>query len=309
MKTLSLSEYLADPCPEPSLSSGAAWSIITRSPRHAFEAHPKLNPNYAFDVTPAMDIGAAAHALFLEGDKSRFEIISADDWRKKATQKQRDEARDAGRIPLLVKDHDRVAAMISAVLYAVRACDEIAFVLDSRNHVEQSCIWQEGETWCRARPDLVSADYTVNVQYKTTETSASPESFGAGLLVKGGYHVQAYHQARGIKATCKTDELPKTIWIVQELQPPYAVSILGMSPSLQELADSQWSYALKTWRKCLASGDWPAYPNRVCWIEARAWDIERWTTRPDVVEAAQPDKPCPHGLSNPSVCRKCREET
>jgi hypothetical protein len=37
-------DYHADPCPEPSLSAHIAALLCARSPRHAWAAHPKLNP-------------------------------------------------------------------------------------------------------------------------------------------------------------------------------------------------------------------------------------------------------------------------
>ena len=42
-------EYHADPAPEPSLSRSLAHTLLTRSPRHAWQAHPRLNPAWLPD--------------------------------------------------------------------------------------------------------------------------------------------------------------------------------------------------------------------------------------------------------------------
>src|SRR5262245_50563917 len=62
-----LAEYLADPCPAPSLSASIAHILLSQSPRHAWEAHPRLNPHYEPEEAEAFDLGTAAHAYLLEG--------------------------------------------------------------------------------------------------------------------------------------------------------------------------------------------------------------------------------------------------
>jgi hypothetical protein len=36
---------------------------------------------------------------------------------------------------------------------------------------EQSILWQEDNAWCRCRPDLLSSDRRIVVDYKTTENA------------------------------------------------------------------------------------------------------------------------------------------
>lgn len=305
-----LAEYLADPCPEPSLSSSAAMTLLTRSPLHCWHEHPRLNPEYVSEQANRLDIGAAAHALFLEQDDSRFVVIEADDWRTKAAQAARDEAHAAGLIPLLTHQHDKVVSIAEASEAALARCDELSGIVDDAI-VEHVCTWQEDGTWCRARPDLVAGDKKIVLNYKTTEASASPEPFGAGVLTRSGYHVQAFHHAQGVATVCQC-ELPKCVWLVQEVEPPYAASILGMSPSLLELASIQWAQALNIWRMCLRFGEWPAYPSRICWIEARPWDLERWkqgATGPDSEQTKYSDAKCPATGISELICRceRCEE--
>jgi hypothetical protein len=279
MHNIPIEVYAADPCPEPSFTSGAAKMICSRSPLHAWQEHPRLNPSAHVDVSTKMDVGSAAHALFLEGDDSRLRIIDADDFRTKAARAERDKAHANGLIPLLEKHADDVRGMVRVVREALGACAELPDYINS-GWSERSLIWKEGDTWCRARPDWIAADKQLIINYKTTSTCAEPESFGTGLLMRNGYHLQAYHHMRGLQAVKNVDAV-KHVWIAQETTEPYAVSFLGMSPALMALAKTQWKHALELWRNSLASNAWPGYPARVCWVEPKPWTIEQWVNRPN----------------------------
>lgn len=276
---MSMADYLADPCPEPSFTSSAANAIISRSPLHAWHEHPRLNPGHTEEHRKAMDIGTAVHSMFLQNDESQFVIIERDDYKTKDARVERDLAYLDNKVPLLRKQYEQAEEIAGASTKAWIASE----LVDVSTTVEQTVLWTEGETsklWCRSRPDLIADDHTIIVNYKTTATNAEPDSFGGGYLIRGGYHVQAYHHIRGIEVL--TGIQPKYIWMVQEIEPPYACSFIGMSPSLQAFAEAQWSHAMSIWRDCMMSGEWPGYPSQVCWIEAPAWAAKRWCERPDV---------------------------
>jgi hypothetical protein len=98
--TMPMADYLADPCPAPSLSGGLAHTLLTRSPLHAWHAHPRLNPNYQpSDATPEQDEGTALHAAMLE-NVDLVEVMDFLDFRTKAAREAREAARQAGRIPI-----------------------------------------------------------------------------------------------------------------------------------------------------------------------------------------------------------------
>ena len=283
MKPMPLREYLADPCPEPSFDSGTARHLITRSPLHAWYQHPRLNPVPADEEHgAALDVGGACHAMLLEDDESRFAIVEADDWRTKAAREARDQAHADGRIPLLARQMDPIRAIVGQSRLAINRCDELKDVFHDAIR-EQVCLWQDDGAWCRARPDCVSADGDIVLNYKTTAASAEPDGFGSGMLIRELYHLQAYHHARGLwREAGSSGNLPKCLWLIQEVEPPYAASILGASPALTALAEAQWEHALALWRQCLAEARWPAYPSRVCWIEPAAWHADKWCSRHDV---------------------------
>src|SRR6266511_2450982 len=114
-KTLSIADYLADPAPEPSLSSSLAHLLLTASPRHAWMQHPRLNANAEPRESATLDLGKAAHAVVLEGKEEIIEIIHADSYRTKGAQAARLKARAMGKIPLLEEQAMIVDAMADEV--------------------------------------------------------------------------------------------------------------------------------------------------------------------------------------------------
>ncbi len=282
-------EYLADPCPEPSFSSDVANAIVNRSPRHAWYRHPRLNPVRPKKQSAVMDIGKIAHLCFLErvvdvGMDSRIVVIDAKDYRTKDAKAQRDEAYQNGLVPVLEKQHELILCIGAASQHAWDACSELQGLFDDWK-TERSVLWTEdqaGTLWCRSRPDLISDNHTIIVNYKITGMSAEPDEFGSGYLIRGGYHVQAYNHCRGIEQL--TGVQTKYIWMVQEDYPPYDCSFIGMSPSLRALAEAQWEHAFAIWQECLESGKWPGYPNRVCWVDAPGWQLKKWEERPEALD-------------------------
>ena len=70
---ITAADYHSDCCDEPSLSSSIAGLLIDQTPKHAWTAHPRLNPNFKPESSPAMNLGSVAHELLL-GKGGGFEI-------------------------------------------------------------------------------------------------------------------------------------------------------------------------------------------------------------------------------------------
>src|SRR3990167_1335678 len=192
--TISAEVYHADPCDESSLSSSVAKVLLNQSPRHAWMQHPKLNPDYRPEENSRFDLGSAAHALLLEGNQAKIAIIEADDWRTKKAKEERDEARANGLLPILVKHDFALKAMVKAANEFIETT-ELKGIFEN-GKPEQTVIWQEGDIWCRARPDWLTNDNKIILDYKTTD-SAAPEVF-IRQIPRMGYDLQSEFYDRGI---------------------------------------------------------------------------------------------------------------
>lgn len=279
-------EYHADPCPEPSLSSGIARILLSKSPRHAWHAHPRLNPAHEPEDSTDFDIGQAAHQVMLRDPSKVLAIIDADDWRTKAAKEARAEAIAAGRLPLLRDQSRRVAAMHVAVETQLLGHEaEGAF---ANGKPEQTLIWQDdGGIWCRARLDWLPDERRsplVLYDFKTSY-SANPDVWTRTLYNDDG-DVQAAFYARGIEAVLGITDV-RFRFVVVETAPPHCMSVIELDPAAVALARARMSYAMQTWRECLRANKWPGYPARVCHVETPTFVAYRWQERTERDRATQ----------------------
>lgn len=268
--TMSMQEYQRDPAPEPSLSSGVANILLSQSPRHAWFAHPRLNPDYQSEDNTDFDLGACSHAVLLEGESS-VEAIDAKDWRTNAAKDAREQARARGQIPVLAHKMADIRAMADAARLALKECELGALDLAS-GAAEQVILWQRGAVWCRARPDWMRADRKLLIDYKSTSGSAEPSSWIRTQMVPMGYDLQAVHYLRGNAATGGSEHAD-WIFLVQENYPPFECSFVGLSPEMLDLAERKWQFAMALWESCTRKNEWHGYPRRVAYAEPMPWQI------------------------------------
>jgi hypothetical protein len=268
-----LDAYVADPCPVPSLSAGIAHTLLTQSPRHAWAKHPRLNPVYVCEESSRMDIGTVAHAILLEGDREKIVIVDAADWRTKAAKEERDEARSVGKCPILVKDMTAINAMVLEAQRFIAQTELADIFLGGKP--ECTLLWQLGPVWLRSRPDWLTYDQKIIVDFKTTQASAEPSAWARGPMLNFGCDLQAALALRGLKALAGIEDA-KFIFLVQETDCPYACSMVGLSPAFLEFAENKLTHALDMWCACTVSNDWPGYPSRIAWVDPPEYAVYRW---------------------------------
>jgi hypothetical protein len=265
--------YHADPCPEPSLSSSIVKRLCLASPLHAWYDHPRLNPAPVPNHSDRFDLGTAAHALLLEGTAAAIDAIDAKDWRTKAAQEQRDAAYAAGRVPLLARHWADVQAMVACARaqLAVHADGGAAMFTDGTP--EQTIVWRDDDVWCRARLDWRRPGAIDD--YKTAE-SANPEDWTRAMF-RWGADIQVAWYLRGVAAVTGEDATFR--FAVQETDPPYALSVIGLGPDALMLAEKKCLYALEQWREARERNDWVGYPRRTCYatlpMAHEAWWLEK----------------------------------
>lgn len=265
---LSASEYHADPAETPSLSSSIANILLEQSPLHAWLAHPKLNPNYSPDQDSRFDLGSAAHMMLLERREDRIVRVAADDWRTKAAKEARDAAQSQGKYAVLERQYADIVAMCEAAR-AFMLKSELGNLLDV-GEAEKSILWEDRGVSCRARPDIFSVGRKVVLDYKSTG-SAQHEAFSR-QIGRMGYDLQAEFYLRGIKEVTKHTDMV-FVFLAQEITPPYACSLTGLSNAYRQVGQDKAERALALWSKCLQSDSWPAYDARIRYAEPKPWEM------------------------------------
>lgn len=280
---ISSEDYHRDCCPEPSLSRGTIADLIDTTPAHAWFYHPKLNPDYMQEEKDVFDIGKATHSLFLEGIDIA-EVCDFGDWRPKAAKEAKEAARMAGKVPLLVNQYERVVEMVKAAHVQLSASELGIKNLHEEGESELTYIWQDGGTWCRIRPDWIShknfGDRKLILDYKATGESADPARFKASAF---GKDIQHAFYRRGVKAI-EGGKSPRFIFMVQETYAPYLCSFIGLDPQTAEIAKQKVEYGIFMFQKYLTLNDWPGYPNRVCYIESKPWEMAEWEAKAEGIQ-------------------------
>lgn len=245
-------------CEVPSLSASIASVIVNRSPAHAREKHPRLNPDFEPEQKDVFDLGSAAHNMVLRQDcwREEIEVVNASDWRTKAAKEARNEARAAGRHPVLA---DQFVAL-----------NKMVGVLEGHPHAgkaftngkpEQTLIWQDEETgaMCRCRPDWTPDDFKVWPDYKTT-ADARPDVWDRRFIMDHGGLMRAAWYEEGVRRVTG-EKAPFLYYVVQEVTPPYpvVVRVVPSNSNLLDIGRRMMRQALRTWAECLERNEWPAY--------------------------------------------------
>lgn len=273
--------YHLDPVePGPSLSSSIAKLLVTRSPKHAWYEHPRLNKAKALEVeapTKAMDIGTAAHKLIL-GRGLDIKEIPFDDYRTNAAKKMRDEARAAGRVPILSDDMASIKILAEAARDQL-AGTELAGVFDD-GAAEVTGVWQDiGGIWCRMRLDWLPASardggHIIAVDLKTTGGSGHPDDWQRTAFDMG-YDFQEAHYRRGLYRLIPGVRSVRFVFVVLEQDPPYGLAINEFGGQAQAEAEELIKLAHGLWGECLRRNEWPGYPTETTHIDPPKYRSDR----------------------------------
>lgn len=266
-------EYHADPAPVASLSATLGKLLLSKSPRHAWCASPRLNPDHEPVHKKTFDIGRAAHRAVL-GFGDEFvaipEDLLASNGAASTTAAKAFIAaqRDAGRTPLKADECDQIEIM-REVAHARLA--EHGIVLNPERS-ELAAITQVDGIWCRAMFDNVPEDPRAPIyDFKTCE-DASPEAC-LRAIINYGYDFQDAHYRAVWKAA--TGETREFVFIFQEKSAPHEVCLVKLSGSFREMAERRAAKARAIWRDCLSTNNWPGYPVGFHEVDPPAWLVER----------------------------------
>lgn len=266
-------EYHADPCPSPSLSASCAKTIIGKTLLHAWRDHPK-SP-YRTKDAPARksERGSAAHAWLFGG--KLVVAIDAETYQTKAAKEARDNARNAGHIPVLAKEFPYIEEMVEIAgprFDALHGGEPIC---------EVTALWKaQSGGWRRGRIDSLSPDRRRIVDYKTTEAAVDALSCERRIF-DNGFHIQAAAYIEAVE-TLQPELMGRVEFVFQfqEQKPPFALSPpIVMSEAALELGRQQWERAGLMWDHAVRTNFFPAYADAVHPACPPPWEITRWEER------------------------------
>ena len=257
---ISMEEYVADPCPEPSLSTTTAQLLLSRSALHAWWAHPRLGGHR--DESSRADLGSAVHAALFGGASVVYAPEEFLDWRKKDAQTFRDEARVRGELPLLHHQRAEIEEMSGPAKERLARLGVTEF--------ERTLLWRDF-CWCRSRPDAMDKERSIIVDYKTA-SNADPGTWIRSTIIPGGYDIQAGLALRGL-AAIDPGKRREFLFLIQEIDPPYCLSVIGFGPEFLDVAEKKVDAAINRWAECLETKRFPAYDERTHYADPPGYAI------------------------------------
>jgi hypothetical protein len=268
--------YFRDPCPLPSFTQSTGKILLDRSPRHAWLAHPRLNPDWKLREDTKFVMGNAAHRILIGRGKDLVEIDAAD-WRTKDAKAKRDEAHAEGKVAVLVHQYETAVAMADAArrqLIAIPECGH-AF-LDGAGEVVVAA--QSGPTWLRSMIDWLESE-TMLWDYKTTAASAAPDAIPF-RMEDGGWDIQAAIQEHILDILKpETAGRRRHMFVCQETDEPYALTVSEMTEAEMTIGRMKLDQTLLVWQHCMATDFWPGYPAHIIQPARPGYAAARWMER------------------------------
>lgn len=257
--------YLADPTPEPSLTSSIVREILASAPAYVRETTSRLNPDYEEESSDKFNLGSAAHQVLIGGGRA-VRWLDFPAYRSNAAKAARDAVYAAGQTPLLEKYREPTYAMADRAREQFRQNPDIGWMFadefDRTVHAESSVFWRERAITCRARPDLFApllrADDSppIIVHYKTTGERLSAATLPR-YCSNMQWHLTASHYAAGIGIL--TNRTPRQFFAVQQNKPPFLARVVELDDHALAVGDMLRETAMRQWARCVKSGFWPGH--------------------------------------------------
>ncbi len=291
-------EHLSNPeyQERPEVSGSGLAKIYKQSPAHYKYQEQK--------ETKALKFGIAAHSMILEPDEFNKEFIRGVDveqypdalvtqndmkgWLKDRGQKV------SGNKPELISrilELEPETHILDSIIEKFNADNEDKTVLSPVDYdgcqsmretimkngdmssmltggfSEYSLIGEVMGVKVKNRPDLITSAGGI-IQYKTA-VDCHPETFGIKVN-DYGYLLKAALEWLCFEGAYNTP--PKYyIWLVQEKEPPYIWKPYYLTEDALAIGKIQLETALKTYTRCMDSGEWPAYGNNIEPIQITEW--------------------------------------
>lgn len=262
-------EYHADPCEAPSLSSSLAKVLLSRSPLHAWHTHPRLGHGEREDKD-TYDRGHLLHKLVL-GKGREVEVIEASDYRTKAAQEAKAIARADNKIPVLRDKYDEAVVAAGVIVDRLK---RIGIELSGESEVQIA--WQElsnhGPVWCRAMIDHVIEDGDRAIIYDLKSCASAHTSACAKAILNYGYDVQQAAYTRALRALRPSLRTVDFVFLFAEHQAPHGVNPGRLDDTLRMRGEEAWTRAVIDFgENCREPGEWPGYTKSIVTFEAPGW--------------------------------------
>ncbi|MDQ3234708.1 MAG: PD-(D/E)XK nuclease-like domain-containing protein [Pseudobdellovibrionaceae bacterium] len=225
--------------------------------------HAYLDGSRSSDTT-SLRLGRAVHAVLDGSFEESFAV--GPDVKSRAEKRWKDfEAQEVGRICLKLSEKKKVLDMASAL----RAYPGFAEYVRNGDF-EKTYVWRDPETGllCKCRPDFITDDRMIVVDFKTARHAARNPFRMAAWNHK--YFVSAAFTLEGVHAS--TGIMPhRYLFFVVQSSSPHLVA--GYEATAEELALGRefLRRSLPRFKECREAGVWPGLPEEIIPLGLPGW--------------------------------------
>jgi hypothetical protein len=269
--------YHADPCPEPSASRSIIKTIVERTPRHAFIAHPRLDPNFERPDPPdRFDLGTAIHTALL-GRGGKIAEAPFENWTTKASKEFRAAAREQGLVPMLTDQMKRVNDMADAVREQLPDFGMERLFNRDHGRAEVVAAWQDPVGgWSRCLIDWLDADLTIT-DVKSTEIELGDMDALGRHCSSMGYEVQhAFYERALVNLYPEMEGRVKFRFLFCEVKAPYAILPVVLPNDAIAKGRATVAKGMELWAAAKASGKWPRFSGAARIADYPPWSVAEY---------------------------------
>ena len=276
-------EYHADPLRVHGSASlsGTSTRLLLPPNTPAHFRHRMLTPRT--QPTAAMILGTAVHCLALgTADLDVFE--DGKTWTSAAGREfLRKYDPDDGHAPILADDVRAARAMARNL----REHPIAKLILEGEGETEQAMFAQHPDwgIWLRGKADKLahlSRGRLVIADIKTTASSADAGEF-VRTVGKYNYDTQAA-QYQTIARILGLAKRVTVVFVLVESFEPYLVNVCEIRPTDMDLARDANEAAYQRFTRCMETGHWPGYPERIHPISLTPWDARAREEAIDIID-------------------------
>ena len=215
----------------------------------------------------SFSIGTCAHSLCVENNPSAYLVGPEVSTKAVKAWKEFVDA-NPDKIVVSPKEHKQLFGMYGKFQAHPEVCRLVQNTFREKSFFHTD---HEHGIWLKARPDIISKDHTVIIDYKTTARPATQHSF-TNTMAQLQYDVSAAHYAAITEQTTGV-KVKEVFWIVQETEAPYEIMVYRATPALLRGAEMVRQNLLSKIRIALQTNNFPGYPTDVLDIDLPQWKI------------------------------------
>lgn len=265
--------YHADPLPEPSASRSIIQTIAERTPRHAFIAHPRLDPAFERTEDDKFSMGTAGHKAILSRGKG-IAVGDFKDYRTDAAKAWRTASKGAGLVPILQEQAERVANLRAAVIEQLPDHGLEHLFNPDLGRAEVVAAWIDPVAgWSRLMADWLEADLTITDIKITGVDDFTPAGLGRHMSGMGYEFIHAWYERGIVNLFPEMEGRFKYRFLFVEEKAPHAImpiilpnDAIAKGRMMVEMGAERWAEAKRT-------GQWPRYKGGDVVADYPPWSV------------------------------------